>query len=344
VESKTHIEDLDFEIPNVLKAIEEENKEGEELNIPIPGQPLVDQQPLITTGLDEYKEPAELKVPNSRRQVKALLRKLGMKTRSITKLSAMMANATRAGVNRKKGDELSIALASEEGQHWIAALKMELESLLHTTKSIVPETPEPGMEYDMIYATTALKKKLHADGSVDKYKVRIPVCGNQLKSKWDYNNDTYSPTVSMLTHTALLQLSVHDKMSMATFDTVAAYLHQLYPDELKPLFLKFPKRLAEACGIDPNQLYRVKKYLYGLPDAGRAYYLAYSEVLMKNGYTKSISDPCLFTRFDESIGLRTYCWIHVDDTFVSSTHPEELTRFQELIGKAFPITANYDVN
>jgi len=115
VESKTHIEDLDFEIPNVLKAIEEENKEGEELNIPIPGQPLVDQQPLITTGLNEYKEPAELKVPTSRRQVKALLRKLGMKTRSITKLSAMMANATRAGVNRKKGDELSIALASEEG-------------------------------------------------------------------------------------------------------------------------------------------------------------------------------------------------------------------------------------
>jgi len=88
----------------------------------------------------------------------------------------------------------------------------------------------------------------------------------------------------------------------------------------------------------------VKKYLYGLPDAGRAYYLAYSRVLMENGYTKSMSDPCLFTRFDESIGLRTYCWIHVDDTFVSSTHPEELTRFQELIGKAFPITANYDVN
>jgi len=142
-----------------------------------------------------------------------------------------MANATRAGVNRKsKGDELSTALASEDGQHWIAALKVELESLLQTTKSIVPETPEPGMEYDMIYATTALKKKLHADGSVDKYKVRIPVCGNQLKSKWDYNNDTYSPTVSMLTHTALLQLAVHDKMSMATFDTLAAYLHQLYPE------------------------------------------------------------------------------------------------------------------
>jgi len=53
---------------------------------------------------------------------------------------------------------LLTALASEDGQHWIAALKVESESLLHTTKSIVPETSEPGMEYDMIYATTALKK------------------------------------------------------------------------------------------------------------------------------------------------------------------------------------------
>jgi len=258
VEIKPHIDDLSFEIPQVLREIEEENKGEEGLDIPIPGQAVPEH--IDTNGPNEEVPPVALKVPSSRRQVKALLRKLGMKTRSVSKLTAMMANTKRAGINRKsKGDELSTALASEDGQHWIAALKVELESLLHTTKSIVPETPEPGMDYDMIYATTALKKKLHADGSVDKFKVRIPICGNQLKSKWDYNNDTYSPTVSMLTHIALLQLTIHDKMSMATFDTVAAYLHQLYPDDLKPLYLKFPKRLGEACGIDSNQLYVVSR-------------------------------------------------------------------------------------
>ena len=212
-----------------------------------------------------------------------------------------------------------------------------------TTESIVPESPDPGLDYDLIYASTALTKKLNADGSVDKYKVRIPVCGNQLKAKYDYDNPTYSPTVSMLTHMALLQLSIYDGMHMATFDTVAAYLHQKYPDELKPLYLKFPKPLAEACGIDPQQLYRIKKYLYGLPDAGRAYYLAYSNVLVESGYTKSMSDPCLFTYINAETGIRTYAWIHLDDTFVSSTHESELKRFQDLIGAAFPITAKYDV-
>jgi len=99
----------------------------------------------------------------------------------------------------------------------------------------------------------------------------------------------------MLTNTSLLQLAIFDGMHMATFDTVAAYLHQKYPDDLKPLYLKFPRALAEACDINPEQLYRIKKYLYGLPDAGRAYYLAYSIVLEQNGYVKSLSDPCLFS-------------------------------------------------
>jgi hypothetical protein len=133
-------------------------------------------------------------------------------------------------------------------------------------------------------------------------------------------------------------------MAMATFDTVSAYLHQAYPDTLKPLYLKLPKQLAEACGLNPAQLYRVKKYLYGLPDAGRAYYLAYSTALEKHGYTKSFSDPCLFMRIDPSQNIRTYVWIHVDDTFVSSTCPEELQRFQTVMSSEFPMTANYDVN
>jgi len=50
--------------------------------------------------------------------------------------------------------------------------RKEIDSLLITTQSIVPENPVPDIEYDVIYATRALKKKLNADGSIEKYKVR----------------------------------------------------------------------------------------------------------------------------------------------------------------------------
>ena len=69
--------------------------------------------------------------------------------------------------------------------------------------------------------------------------------------------------------------------------------------------LKFPTYLANACGLDPEQLYRICKYLYGLPDAGRIYFLKYSKVLIDNGYSQAKSDPCLFIRIDKEKGSRT---------------------------------------
>jgi len=143
----------------------------------------------------------------------------------------------------------------------------------------------------------------------------------------------------MLVHSALLQLSIHDQHYSATFDTVAAYLYQEYPDTLKPLYLKLPNKVATACGLDPKQTYRVKKYLYGLPDAGRAYYLAYSQHLEANGYKKSASDRSLFTETDPSRNMRTY----VDDMFVSSTHKEEIELFESILSSKFSVTANYDI-
>jgi hypothetical protein len=183
-------------------------------------------------------------------------------------------------------------------------------------------------------------KDLH---TVDKYKARLCGCGNQLAGRPGYDQDTVSPTVSMLTHTCLLQLSIYDNMFMATYDTVAAYLYQTYPAQAKPLYLRLPRRVAQACNIPPDQTYRVKKYLYGLADAGRAYYLAYSKLLTEKGYTKSLSDPCLFYRLVPEQGIRTMVWFHVDDTFVASTHKEELDLYEQSVKSQFRITADYEV-
>jgi len=138
---------------------------------------------------------------------------------------------------------------------------------------------------------------------------------------------------------AMLQLSILDKMHTATFDTISASLHQEYPSKLRSIYVRFPKQLAETFGLYPNRLYRVKKYPYGLPDAGKAYYEAYSATSTQIGFERSKSDPCLFIRIILDKDIRTYCWIHVDDTFVASTHKEELERFQTQMSSYYPITA-----
>ena len=255
-----------------------------------------------------------------------------LRERSQRKLSALVASLSQISVNE--------AVNSAEGAEWISAIKAEVESLLYRTKTLIPETPETGADHDVIYATMVLKKKMIDAITIGKYKARCCACGNQLTSKGTYVNETFSPTASQLVHSTMLQLSIHDRLHMSTFDTVAAYLYQIYPDSLKPLYLKLPKNVATLCGLDPTTSYRVKKYLYGLPDAGRAYYLAYREHLILSGYSATDSDPCLFVRLVPDGGIRTYVWFHVDDTFVSSTHSEEILRFRECLVSKFDITFN----
>jgi histone deacetylase 1/2 len=125
-------------------------------------------------------------------------------------------------------------------------------------------------------------------------------------------------------------------METATIDTVAAYLYQDYPSDVTPLYVKLPRLVAEICSLDPNQTYRVRKYIYGLPDAGRAYYLSYRHHLLSNGYLSTASDPCLFVKF--SGHETTYVWFHVDDTFIASTTRKGIDDFAEVLRYKFQIT------
>jgi Reverse transcriptase (RNA-dependent DNA polymerase) len=94
--------------------------------------------------------------------------------------------------------------------------------------------------------------------------------------------------------------------------------------------------------LEPGALYRIAKYLYGLPDAGLAYYKAYSAHLEAGGYIRTISDPCLFVKVD-SRGRRVYVFCHVDDTMVCADDPRELLVLQNHLRKKFEITVTEEV-
>ena len=136
----------------------------------------------------------------------------------------------------------------------------------------------------------------------------------------------------------MLQLAIYDQMHMCSIDTVGAFLYQEYPESLKPLYVILPKAVAEVCNLNPKTTYRVKKYIYGLPDSGRAYYIAYRDHLVNSGYVMTSADPCLFVRLTKDI--RTYVWIHVDDTIAASTHESEFILLKNNLEQKFKITIN----
>ena len=247
----------------------------------------------------------------------------------------------KAFAARSSGPNVSQALESYLRDQWIDEMHREIiDSMLIETKTLREEDIDDSKPYRLIHTTMQLKIKMKTETIVDKLKARLCACGNELEEV-DY--ETYSPTVSALTHCLMLQLAVRDRMHIQLVDTKAAYLCQTYPADATPLYVVLPKRVAEVLNLKPNQTYRVLKYIYGLPDAGRAYYDAYSEHLISHGYIRTASDPCLFFKI---IGnrRRVYIWIHVDDTLIAADDIRDIEDFKEVMRKRFEITVNEEAD
>lgn len=232
------------------------------------------------------------------------------------------------------------ALKSEHREQWITAIRAEvLTSLIGggTLQPISQSEIDTLPQYQRIFTTMQLKRKLRgSDGKLDKFKARCCARGDLLQG---IITETYSPTVNQLTFNTVHQLAIMDNMVRRTVDVVGAYLYQDYPEDALPLIVTLEPAIAEACNLDPAQQYRIRKYLYGLPDAGRAYYQAYSKHLTTHGYLRSVADPCLFFKITSQ--MRTYIVIHVDDTFVASTTQGGIDEFESILKLQFEITSNH---
>jgi hypothetical protein len=231
---------------------------------------------------------------------------------------------------------LKQALQGPNASKWTEAIQSEVQQLLKATIKPVDILSKP---YLFVRTTTQLKAKRNStDGTISKYKCRICARGDMLAGTID-PSETYSPTINSLTFSTILQLAIIFKLIRRTSDTIGAYLYQDYPiNEREPLYTILERDVAIACGLDPEQYYQIVRYLYGLADAGKAYYTSYSDHMMANGYEKSKMDPCLFYRINEI--ETTFIMIHVDDTFICSNKVEYIEKFSEIISRKFQITLN----
>ena len=133
---------------------------------------------------------------------------------------------------------------------------------------------------------------------VDKFKCRLTCDSSVLR---DVPIESFSLTISTVTLAVCQNISMIDNHEEILVDTVAAFIQQLYPcgPNDTELYLTFDDRISKVCGLPCGQLYRICRYIYGLPDSGKAYYLAYASLLEKEGYIKT--NMILVSSFDGRI-------------------------------------------
>lgn len=249
--------------------------------------------------------------------------------------------AMKVNVRTERNPTVRKAMISPEHEGWKNAMIDEWNLLTGVkdgrTRSLSERIVEPDQVRkpgeQVIRSTWQLQEKLNKDGIHEKFKARCCASGDMLKG---VIQETFSPTVNSLTCILLQNIALIDDMVEASADVVGAYLYSDYPQDKPAIYLTLEDHVADILGEPRGCWYRILKYLYGLPDAGKAFYEMYRDHLIVHEYMPTISDPCLFHKVcGEKV---TYIWIHVDDTYVCGSSQKQVNLLFDALRIKFEIT------
>jgi hypothetical protein len=182
---------------------------------------------------------------------------------------------------------------------------------------IVANTSQIHKDALFISAILLSKVKYLADGAVDRITTRFALNGTQQKDG-DYG-ETYAPTpdnASMLLCMSAFQAHAikngyQNLLEYESFDVDGAFL-QCDLVSKRQIITKIPENIDHPLA---GKLCIVKKSIYGLRQANKAFADDFSNTIISAGFTKCI-DPCIYkkiVRNRHGVTSRCYVSTHVDD-------------------------------
>ncbi|MCH87512.1 LTR retrotransposon like protein, partial [Trifolium medium] len=170
------------------------------------------------------------------------------------------------------------------------------------------------------------KIKYYSDGSVERYKARLVILGNNQTEGLDYN-ETFAPVAKMVTVRVFLAVAVAKQWELHQMDVHNAFLHGDLEEEvyMKPPPGFHPPTSGHVC--------RLRKSLYGLRQAPRCWFSKLAGALKRYGFEQSYADYSLFTLHKGSIQVNVL--IYVDDLIISGNNNTAIQTFKQYLNTCF---------
>nr|GEY38179.1 hypothetical protein [Tanacetum cinerariifolium] len=128
-----------------------------------------------------------------------------------------------------------------------------------------------------------------------------------------------------------LAYATHKSFTVFQMDVKTAFLHGTLKEDV---YICQPEGFIDA--DHPSHVYKLKKALYGLKHAPRAWYHKLSKFLLHNHFFKGTIDPTLcIRRFQDDILV---VQVYVDDIIFGSTHPRYIQLFSDLLKSRFEMS------
>ncbi|GAU20316.1 hypothetical protein TSUD_337970 [Trifolium subterraneum] len=210
-------------------------------------------------------------------------------------------------------------------KNWTNAIQAELTALMKTNTWSLVHLPA---HKRAIGCKWIFKLKLHANGTIERYKVRLVAKGFTQTEGLDYV-DTFSPVVKMTTIRVLLALAASQNWHLFQLDVNTAFLHGDFNEEV---YMKPPPGLTLP---HPDMVCKLQKSLYGLKQASRQWNTKLTDTLLHSGYIQSKADYSLFTKHSGA-GF-TVILVYVDDLVLGGTDMNEINAVKTLLHDKFSI-------
>nr|GEY89591.1 retrovirus-related Pol polyprotein from transposon TNT 1-94 [Tanacetum cinerariifolium] len=172
--------------------------------------------------------------------------------------------------------------------------------------------------------------KLDEYGDVLKNKARLVAKGYQQEEGIDFE-ESFIPVARIESIHIFIANAARKNMTIYQMDVKTTFLNGKLKEEV---YVSQPEGF-----IDPDHLthvYRLKKALYWLKQAPRAWYDTLLRFLLDNKFSKGAVDPTLFTR---KIGKHILLvQIYVDDIIFASTNPKACDIFSNEMSSKFQMS------
>ena len=216
------------------------------------------------------------------------------------------------------------AMSSPETPYWKEAINDEVESILqnHTWELVDLLPGSKPLGYKWIF-----KKKMKANGSIDKYKARLVIKGYKQKEGLDYF-DTYSPVTRISSIRMLISIAAIHNLETHQMDVKTDFLNgdldeEIYMEQLKGFIV--PGQEKKVC--------QLVKSLYGLNQAPMQWHEKFDNVMMTNGFKINECDKCVYVKNTQH-GFVIIC-LYVDDILIMGSNNEVIKTTKEMFNNKF---------
>ncbi|CAI7897058.1 unnamed protein product [Closterium sp. NIES-54] len=214
------------------------------------------------------------------------------------------------------------ALASPDAPLWKQAMEKELASI---KENDVFELVDPPKGAYLVGCKWVLKKKLGADGSVERYKARL-VAQGYTQREGEHYSETFASVAKATTLRVLLALAASLDLEVEQLDVCTAFLYGILMEEV---YMRQPPGYDDGSG----RVWKLKRTLYGLKQSPRGWYKRIDEFLLQYGFAHSECDSALYVLKEGEKQL--VLLLYVDDLLLFSDSKDLIREVKQRLGAEF---------